>query len=136
MVQLSPVPAYDEENDSEQLPARGWSELMSNAFSKFAASVSATSGQLSSAAEIFAGEAARLLGDASNRVEQAIARGGEMHEDYARALSDVQSAQQSLQELAERAMEDVNRAVAEANSVRQSLDQMMENARDEFAKAF
>src|SRR5579862_1261207 len=107
MVQLSPVPAYDEENDSEQAPARGWSDLMSNAFGKFAASVSATSSQLSSAAEIFAGEAARLLGDASNRVEQAIARGGEMNDDYARALADVRGAQESLQELAQHAMEDV-----------------------------
>src|SRR4051794_35191772 len=104
MVKLSQVPPYNEENDGEQSPAPGWPELMSSAFSKFVESVGTASGQLSGAAEIFALEAARLLGDARERVDQALAHGGEIQQDYEHALNEIKSAQHSLQELAQQAM--------------------------------
>jgi hypothetical protein len=135
MVQLSPVPSYDEENDDAQAAADGGSDLMATAFSDFAGTVSATANQLSLAADVFAKVAGRLLDSASARVEMAVSSSASVADDAARSLDEAKALHASVDQTAETTREEVSRALDDMRAMRLSFDQVAEGARESLSNA-
>ncbi len=115
MAQLSPVPAYDDDNlEQDPEPANSWTGLLNDAVSQFASSIAEASRSLSAASAGFASEAGKMLEDAAGRAEQAAAEGRDMAREAARAAEEALSGRSAVQELISVAHDEISRAAAEA----------------------